>query len=206
MRKVTQATFGIIGLGVLGLSYAQGANAQVGNTFAAAPATTGTASGSNPAATTSASQSATPSAVATPSASATSSTSSSAGNTATKGSTSGSTASSQPVASASASPSASASAPASTGGGTTTTAAVTKTGTSIPYRFGTVQVSVTKENGKITAINLLQATATHGREQAFSYLVNYAIQAQGTGFANISGATYTTDAFKQSLSSALGKF
>jgi uncharacterized protein with FMN-binding domain len=83
---------------------------------------------------------------------------------------------------------------------------VTKEGAAFPYQFGTVQLSVTKANGKITAIGLVQATATHGREQAFSYLVNYAIQAQGTSFSNISGATYTTDAFKQALSSALGKF
>jgi uncharacterized protein with FMN-binding domain len=41
---------------------------------------------------------------------------------------------------------------------------------------------------------------------AFQYLVQYAIQSQGTGFGNLSGATYTTDAFKQALSSALSKF
>lgn len=65
---------------------------------------------------------------------------------------------------------------------------------------------MTKSSGKITDITYLQSTATHGREQAFSYLTQYAIQAQGTGFGNLSGATYTTDAFKQALSSALGKF
>jgi uncharacterized protein with FMN-binding domain len=89
-------------------------------------------------------------------------------------------------------------APAATG--------TTKTGTAIPYRFGTVQVSVTKANGKITAVNLLQQGATGGRQSAFSYLVEYAIQANGTSFGNLGGATYTTDAFKQSLESALAKF
>jgi uncharacterized protein with FMN-binding domain len=36
--------------------------------------------------------------------------------------------------------------------------------------------------------------------------VQYAIQAQGASFGNLSGATYTTNAFKQALSSALAKF
>lgn len=92
-----------------------------------------------------------------------------------------------------------------TGSGTTATE-VTKTGTSIRYRFGTVQVSVTKTDGKITAVNLLQAGATGGRGQAFDFLVQYTIDAQGSSFGNISGATYTTDAYKQSLNAALAQF
>ena len=94
------------------------------------------------------------------------------------------------------------SSPASSGSSSGTT----KTGAAIAYRFGTVQVSVTKANGKITAVNLLQQGATGGRQAAFSYLVEYAIQANGTSFGNLSGATYTVDAFKQSLESALAKF
>lgn len=85
-------------------------------------------------------------------------------------------------------------------------AAVTKTGSAISYRFGVIQVSITKDNGKITAVNLVQGTATHGRESAFPYLQQYALSAQGSGFANMSGATYTTDAFKQAVDSALSKF
>ena len=84
--------------------------------------------------------------------------------------------------------SASASAPAGKTG--------TATGIAIPYQFGTVQLSVTKANGKITAVGMVQASATNGRQQAFNYLVQAAIQAQGTSFGNISGATYTTDVFK----------
>lgn len=93
-----------------------------------------------------------------------------------------------------------------TGGGTTTAVEVTKTGTSIRYRFGTIQVSVTKTDGQITAVNLLQAGATGGRGQAFDFLVQYTIDAQGSSFGNISGATYTTDAYKQSLNAALSQF
>jgi uncharacterized protein with FMN-binding domain len=65
---------------------------------------------------------------------------------------------------------------------------------------------VTKANGKITAVNLLQEGATGGRQGAFPYLVQYAIQANGSNFGNLGGATFTTDAFKQSLESALAKF
>ena len=81
----------------------------------------------------------------------------------------------------------------------------TATGDALPYQFGTIQLSVTKVAGKITDVGLVQASANGGREQAFSYLVTAAIESQGTGFANISGATYTTDAFKQALDSAIQK-
>ena len=92
------------------------------------------------------------------------------------------------------------------GGSTSGSASVTKTGDAIAYRFGTIQVQVTEVSGKITDITLLQAGATGGRSAAFSYLIDYAIQAQGSNFGNISGATYTTDAFVQSLDSALAQF
>ena len=65
---------------------------------------------------------------------------------------------------------------------------------------------MTKANGKITAVNLLQAGATGGRESAFSYLVSYAIQANGSVIDTASTETYTVDAFKTSLESALAKF
>lgn len=79
------------------------------------------------------------------------------------------------------------------------------TGATIDYRFGEVQVKVTKTDGKITAVKAVKAVATDGRESAFSYLEGYAVDAQGTNFSNLSGATYTVDAFKQALDSALNK-
>jgi uncharacterized protein with FMN-binding domain len=86
------------------------------------------------------------------------------------------------------------------------TTGTTKDGNAVPYEFGTVQVSVTKSGGKISGVNLLQEGATGGRQAAFTYLVDLALQANGTSFGNLSGATYTVDAFKQSLESALAKF
>lgn len=81
----------------------------------------------------------------------------------------------------------------------------TVTSDPIQYQFGTIELSVTRKTGKISAIDIGQSTATNGREQAFPYLVQYAIKAQGTNFSNLGGATYTTDAFKQALTSAISK-
>ncbi|MFM6940069.1 MAG: hypothetical protein ACKOUD_05595, partial [Rhodoluna sp.] len=79
----------------------------------------------------------------------------------------------------------------------------TVTSDAVPYQYGTVQLSVTRTAGKISAIDIGQSGATAGREQAFPYLVQYAIKAQGTSFANLSGATSTTDAFPTALYSSL---
>ena len=81
----------------------------------------------------------------------------------------------------------------------------TVTSDPIPYQYGEVQLNVTRTAGKISAIDVGQSSATDGREQAFPYLVDYAIKAQGTSFANLGGATYTTDAFKAALDSAIKK-
>jgi uncharacterized protein with FMN-binding domain len=81
----------------------------------------------------------------------------------------------------------------------------TATGDAIDYEFGTIQLSVTTDGSKLTEVDLIQAGANGGREQAFSYLVTDAISANGSNFANLSGATYTTDAFKQALESAISK-
>ncbi|MEY4079434.1 MAG: hypothetical protein RIS80_1203, partial [Actinomycetota bacterium] len=95
-------------------------------------------------------------------------------------------------------------------GGSSATASgntdMTVTGDAIQYPYGVIQVEVVRSGGKITDITLLQAGATGGRSAAFSYLIDYAMQAQGSNFGNISGATYTTAAFVQSLDSALAQF
>ena len=106
-----------------------------------------------------------------------------------------------------------ASAPPSAGtpsGSATTPATTAKpdktvTSDSIAYRFGTVQLSVTRTAGKISSIGIGNSSATNGRYQAFPSLVQSALAAQGSNFGNLSGATYTTDAFKQALDSAISK-
>ena len=81
----------------------------------------------------------------------------------------------------------------------------TVTGDAVPYAYGTVQLEVVRQGGKLAAVNLIQSGATAGRGQAFPILQKAAIDAQGTNFANQSGATYTTDAFKTALESAISK-
>ncbi|MEY3999953.1 MAG: hypothetical protein RLZZ626_308, partial [Actinomycetota bacterium] len=94
---------------------------------------------------------------------------------------------------------------------TPTTPAVVKsaTGPKISFRQGPaqgyMQVKATKTNGKLTAVTLVQSSANGGRASAFPYLVKYALQYQGAVFGNLGGATYTTNAFKQSLAGALAK-
>lgn len=191
MRKGTQAFISVLSLGVVAAGY-QAGQAVVVNTFAAsaAPSQAGSA---DPAASPTASQTAAETAAPAAEApvAATSTTPAAAAPKATTA----------PVAQAPAAPAPKATTPAATSSGGTT-----KDGSAVPYRFGTVQVSVTKSGGKITAVNLLQAGATGGRDSAFSYLVDLAIQANGTSFGNLSGATYTVDAFKQSMEAALAKF
>ena len=185
MRTSTKTAVGVITLGVLGLSYQLGQSAEINTGQFAAP---------------------TPSDSSVPSASPSVVPSSSASSSATPSSSSSTTTAPAPKPSASAStapapaPKPSASQSQSTG------ASGTKSGSVIESGFGTVQVQVTMVSGTISDITMLQANATHGRAAAFSYLVQYAIDANGASFANISGATYTTNAFKQSLRDALAKF
>jgi uncharacterized protein with FMN-binding domain len=76
----------------------------------------------------------------------------------------------------------------------------------VQYRYGRIQLEIAVTDGALTDINLLQAT-TEGRgyDQAPPILVNAALQAGGTNFGNLSGATFTTQAFKQALDDALAQ-
>lgn len=76
---------------------------------------------------------------------------------------------------------------------------------SINYRYGTVQIAVTATAGKITAIDIQNSTCSHGWEQAYPMLTQEAIAANGSNFNNVSGATFTTAAFKQALDTAISK-
>jgi hypothetical protein len=78
----------------------------------------------------------------------------------------------------------------------------------VSYRFGTVQLTVTKTGTKITDITMNQAVATNGRAASFPYLITLALKAQNATFdtSMMSGATYSTDAFVQALDNALRQF
>lgn len=84
----------------------------------------------------------------------------------------------------------------------------TYTGTSEQTRFGDVQVQVVVSGGKITDVKTLHLTDAEGRSVQIS---NYAapilrqevLASQSAKVSNVSGATYTTDAYLSSLQSAL---
>jgi uncharacterized protein with FMN-binding domain len=76
----------------------------------------------------------------------------------------------------------------------------------ITYKYGVVQVSITKLGTEITAVDLLQGDATNGRDTAYQILIDATLQQQGTNFGNVSGATFTTDAFRKAVENALLKF
>jgi len=76
--------------------------------------------------------------------------------------------------------------------------------------YGNVQVSATIQNGKITAVNFLQypdenPNSIYVNTSAIPYLKQEAIKAQGSSVSIVTGATFTSQAFMQSLSSALSQ-
>jgi uncharacterized protein with FMN-binding domain len=85
---------------------------------------------------------------------------------------------------------------------------VSHTSSPVNYRYGTVQLTVTKIGSSITSINLDQAGATNGRASAFPYLVQLAISAQSSSFdtSMLSGATYSVNAFMSAFNDALAQF
>ncbi len=76
----------------------------------------------------------------------------------------------------------------------------------IEYKYGVVQVSVTMVGNEITDVGLLQGDTSNGREAAYVILADATIEVQGTNYGNVSGATFTTEAFKKAVESALAKF
>jgi uncharacterized protein with FMN-binding domain len=84
----------------------------------------------------------------------------------------------------------------------------TVTGPVVQTRFGPVQVQVTIAGGKITNVTALQLPSDRQRSAEISQIVepmlqSEALTAQSAQIDLISGATYTSDAYAQSLQSAL---
>ncbi|MCH5673472.1 FMN-binding protein [Streptomyces gilvus] len=116
-------------------------------------------------------------------------------------------------------PSSSASAPSGSGGsggsgssgssgGSTTTGTKTVTGSTVQTRWGPVQVKITVKSGKLTDVTAVQYPTDNPRDQeinsyALPQLRSEALQAQSANIDTVSGATYTSDGYRQSLQSAL---
>ena len=74
--------------------------------------------------------------------------------------------------------------------------------------YGTVQVKAVIKNGQLADVRFLQYPNTHSysvyvNNQAMPMLTQEAIQAQSAQVSGVSGATFTSQAFQQSLASAL---
>lgn len=86
----------------------------------------------------------------------------------------------------------------------------TYTGSVTDAYYGNVQVAATIKNGKITNVKFLQYPNTHEtsvyiNQQAMPYLQQESIKSQSASVNIISGATFTSQAFQQSLASALSQ-
>ena|SRR5579872_1751316 len=84
----------------------------------------------------------------------------------------------------------------------------TYTGSTADAFYGNVQVAATITGGKITDVKFLQYPNSHStsvdiNQQAMPYLKQETIQAQNANVQIISGATFTSQAFIQSLGNAL---
>jgi uncharacterized protein with FMN-binding domain len=79
-------------------------------------------------------------------------------------------------------------------------------GDELYYKYGSIQLAVVKSGNVLTEVKILKAT-TYGNEFANvpGDLAKAAVAVNGTNFANVSGATYTSNAFRKSLESALAK-
>lgn len=138
------------------------------------------------------------------------------GTTTNASGTTGTTATPSPSASASASASASSgtsSSSSSSSSSTTTTTTYkdgTYTGSVVATRYGNSQVQVVIKGGKITDVIVLQRQQVDTKSNQISAsatatLKTKVLAAQSASVSNISGATYTTQSYLQSLQNALSQ-
>ncbi len=80
----------------------------------------------------------------------------------------------------------------------------------IQYRYGDIQLRVTEKGSRITAVDILVDDATDPRSQqinsqAVPILQQEVLSAGSANIDGVSGATFTSEAYYQSLQSALDK-
>jgi len=101
-------------------------------------------------------------------------------------------------------------APAAGATGAAGTANGTFNGATAQTQFGPVQVQIVVQNGKITSANAIKYPSGNQRDvlianYAVPQLNAEAVQAQSAKISMVSGATYTSDGYLQSLQSAIDK-
>jgi len=84
----------------------------------------------------------------------------------------------------------------------------TFTGAAANTRYGAVAVRITVSGGMITKVDVPQYPSSNGRDrqinqQAIPILVSETVSAQSSSIDMVSGATYTSDGYLQSLQSAI---
>lgn len=91
-----------------------------------------------------------------------------------------------------------------------TTATTTRQadGSEIPYRYGDLEVKVVVKGGRITDVETVRDESFDPRsqqinDQAVPLLREQALQAQSANIDGVSGATYTSEAYQESLQAAL---
>ena len=93
------------------------------------------------------------------------------------------------------------------GSAASTTATASFTGTAVSTRYGTVQVAITTANGSITDVQAV-ALPSGGKNTAISnraapVLHTEVLAAQSAGIDIVTGATYTSNGYVQSLQAAI---
>lgn len=95
----------------------------------------------------------------------------------------------------------------STGGGSGSAATATIDGPAVDTRYGTIQVEIVVSGGQLQDVVALQLpTGRHSGQISNAVapiLREEALQAQSASIDTVSGATYTSDAYAQSLQAAL---
>jgi len=129
-----------------------------------------------------------------------------AGNSAAAGSGSGTGS----TASAAETTSGTAASSASTRAASTKSAARTVTGSLATDQYGQLQVKLTIRNGRITKVGFSTFVANDGHsvqidQFAATVLIRETIAAQSAHIQGVSGATYTSGAYQQSLQAAIDK-
>ena len=94
--------------------------------------------------------------------------------------------------------------------GSSTTASGTATGDAVDTRYGSAQVRVTVKNGKIVAVDALQLQSNDPHSQQISsssapVLQQEVLTKQSADVDAVSGATFTSASYTQSVQSALDK-
>src|SRR4051794_9199482 len=117
---------------------------------------------------------------------------------------------STPTSTRTATATATAAASGSSGGSSSSGASGTAIGDAVDTRYGSAQVRVTVKNGKITNIEALQLQGNDPRSLEISssaepILKQEVLTKQSADIDAVSGATYTSGSYDQSLQSALDK-